>query len=194
MKTYISGKITGLTSKEVKKNFNEAEELLNSWGMSPVNPLKNGLCRSECWERHMIRDIEMLMECDAILLLDNWIDSKGARIEKYIAEEKGMIILSEKGMHEIKGVEDAIHKVMGLKFPDYTKPGEKKRNHYYARLIYVKHIYKYYSIEDIAKTLNRSPSTLRPYLNIFAKEFKYNTEFRVLASKIEAIISKSVSQ
>lgn len=194
MKTYISGKISGLSFNDVQKKFEEAEDLLNSWGMSPVNPLKNGLCRSESWERHMIQDIRMLFECKAILMLDNWMDSKSARIERYIAEEQGMIILSESGLHEIKSVEDAIYKAMGLKFPDYTKPGEKKRNHYYARLIYVKHIHKFYSIEEIARSLNRSPQTLRPYLNIFAKEFKYNTEFRVLASKIEAIISKSVSQ
>lgn len=194
MKTYISGKITGLSFKEAKKKFEEAEELLNNWGMSPVNPLKNGLKRSENWEKHMIRDIEMLMDCDAILMLDNWADSKGARIEKYIAEEKGMIVLSENGLLEIKGVEDAIYKVMGLKFIDYTKPGEKKRDHYYARLIYVKHVCKYSSIEDIAKSINRSPLTLRPYLNIYAKEFKYNAEFREIAAKIDIIMSKSVSQ
>jgi hypothetical protein len=62
MKTYILGKITGLTSKEVKKNFNEAEELLNSWGMSPVNPLKNGLCRSECWERHNLKTLKTTIQ------------------------------------------------------------------------------------------------------------------------------------
>lgn len=194
MKTYISGKITGLSFEEATKNFEEAEELLNNWGMSPVNPLKNGLMRSENWEKHMIRDIEMLMDCDAILMLDNWADSKDARIEKYIAEEKGMIVLSENGLLEIKGIEDAIYKIMGLKFVDYTKPGEKKREHYYARLIYVQHVCRYCSIDEIARSINRSPLTLRPYLNIYAKEFKYNANFREIATKINVIMSKNVSQ
>lgn len=194
MKTYISGKITGLSLKEVNKRFEEAEELLRSLNLQAVNPLKNGLKRSEKWETHMVRDIEMLMGCECILMLENWIDSKGARIEKCIAEERGMIILNERNLSEIKAVEDAIFKVMGLRFVDYTKPGERKRDHYYARLIYAKHELKYRSINEVAKTINRSVLTLRPYLNLYAKEVKYNSEFRNIVDKIDTILLKGVSQ
>ena len=39
------------------------------------------------------RDITHLVTCDAIALLNNWTDSKGARLEKHIAEQLGMRVI-----------------------------------------------------------------------------------------------------
>ena len=80
MKVYISGKITGLPICEVKEKFERAEWLLEDIGLNAVNPLKNGLSLQDSWEQHIVRDIELLLKCDGILMLTTWIDSKGASI------------------------------------------------------------------------------------------------------------------
>jgi len=199
MKTYISGKITGLSFKEVKKNFEEAEELLKSLGMTPVNPLKNGLCRSESWEKHMIRDIEMLMECDSILMLENWIDSKGARIEKYIAEERELMISFEskivKHNTHVQRIQEAIHEVMGLRFEEYTTKS-RQRIAYFARMIFVNHCRECenMTLTEIARLVRRDHTTMYHYINNYNDEVKYNPEFRDIVDRVDNILSKSVSQ
>lgn len=89
-KAYISGAISGIPFDEVIAKFREAEEHLTNEGWQPVNPLHNGLPVESSWKQHMIKDIEMLMNCDAIFMLPCWSGSKGARIEKMIAQEMGM--------------------------------------------------------------------------------------------------------
>lgn len=86
MKVYISGRISGLPMSEVKEKFDNAADLLDSLDLQPVNPLNNGLQEGATWAQHMGKDIEMLLECDGILMLDNWKQSKGADIERAIAK------------------------------------------------------------------------------------------------------------
>ena len=43
----------------------------------------------------MLKDIADLLQCNAIYMLQGWEDSKGARIEHYIATEIGMPIMYE---------------------------------------------------------------------------------------------------
>ena len=95
MKIYISGKITGFPIDDVRDRFNTAESFLESAGFEVVNPLKNGLAVSEPWERHIVKDVELLMSCDAIYMLDCWRSSRGARIEYNIALESDKYILFE---------------------------------------------------------------------------------------------------
>lgn len=70
MKVYISGKISGLDSEEVKVKFTEAEDFLNEIGIEAVNPLKNGLSVDNAWIKHLCKDIEMLNDCDSIYMMD----------------------------------------------------------------------------------------------------------------------------
>lgn len=199
MKTYISGKITGLPYEEVQKNFNEAEELLIGIGMEPVNPLNNGLPCESTWEKHMIRDIEMLMDCDSVLMLSNWFDSKGARIEKYIAEERGMTILFEskiiKNNTSIHRIQDAIHEVMGLRFEEYTTRSRQMCT-YFARMIFVNHCRENENmmLPDIARIVCRDHKTMHRYINNFNDELKYNSEFREIVARINNILKSGVLQ
>lgn len=85
MKVYISGPITGLLYEEVEKAFNEAEVRLQERGYEVVNPLKNGLPRESTWNEHMRADLKLLLDCDAIYMLDGWNNSKGAMIELKLA-------------------------------------------------------------------------------------------------------------
>ena len=95
MKIYISGKISGTNLTETRKRFAAAAKAMKRLGYEPVNPLDNGLSEQDTWEVHIIKDIATLLQCKAIYMLQDWQDSKGARIEYYIATEIGMPIMYE---------------------------------------------------------------------------------------------------
>ena len=96
-KIYISGKITGLTTEEIKSRFGNAELAIEIAGDEPVNPLKVApYDPAHTWEHYMVEDIRALLGCNAILMLSNWQDSKGARIEHAIAKEMGLEIFYDK--------------------------------------------------------------------------------------------------
>ncbi len=99
MKTqvYISGRITGLTDEEVSKNFNKAEAFLNETEhYYPVNPLKlEHRWHDQSWSSFMKVDIQALCKCNAIYMLNNYKESKGALIELQLARDLGMKIIFE---------------------------------------------------------------------------------------------------
>lgn len=96
MKIYISGAISGIPFHMVTDQFNKAEAELVEKGYEPVNPLNNGIERSASWLDHMRADIKMLLDCDAIYMLVGWPDSKGAIIEKQLAQNLGLKVLLQK--------------------------------------------------------------------------------------------------
>lgn len=92
-KVYISGKITGFD--QYKQVFRYTELKLINRGFTVINPVKkNLLCKLLIllttkrlhWKIYMIFDIWQLFHCDGIYLIENWEQSKGARIEKAIAD------------------------------------------------------------------------------------------------------------
>ena len=107
-KVYISGQITGLTHDEYHSNFGQAEALLLDREIVPVNPLRVKACEAEdcgngdtkpngeylhSWECYLKYDIIEMLDCDAILMLPNWHNSKGAAFELDIAAKCGLIVL-----------------------------------------------------------------------------------------------------
>lgn len=85
MKVYISGPISGLPYEEVEKAFNEAEVMLQEKGYEVLNPLNNGLPRESTWREHMRADLKLLLDCDAIYMLNGWEYSRGASLEYDLA-------------------------------------------------------------------------------------------------------------
>jgi len=84
---YIAGKITG--DENYKQKFDDAEKLLLEKGFNPVNPTK--LCNPKWTYKKQMRECLLtLMECDAIYLLDDWINSPGATTERYVAISLGL--------------------------------------------------------------------------------------------------------
>jgi len=93
MRIYISGKITGLDRQEAFAKFEAAEYVVGLQGFEPVNPMKEvSESENKTWAEYMAEDIVLLDQCDGIYMLPCWRDSKGARIEHFIAETLGKAI------------------------------------------------------------------------------------------------------
>lgn len=199
MRTYISGKISGLLYEEVEAKFQAAEDLLMCLDMEAINPLKNGLERGSSWENHIVRDIEIMLSCDAVLLLEDWVHSKGARIEKTVAEEAGLMIFFESNMvdtnRQLQHIKDAIQDVTGLKFDEYTT-SSRERSAFFARMIIINYCRstEKMSLHEIARLVHRDHTTVMHCIKTYKDEVKYNSVFREIVRKVDKIMSKSVSE
>lgn len=93
MKIYISGRITG--TDDYKLRFGRAANEIRKKGHEPINPV--GLQtildpRTTSWAQYMAAALGLLYASEAILLLPDWEDSKGAQKEKAAARRLGMRI------------------------------------------------------------------------------------------------------
>lgn len=95
MKVYLSGKVTGLSPSEYRKNFDEAAEELKVLlgNVEIVDPTKCIPTIFESWADYMISDLLLLKGCDATALLPNWSESKGAQTEYAFAQGMGIKIM-----------------------------------------------------------------------------------------------------
>ena len=97
MRVYISGKITG--NNNYIKEFTEREITLRSMGHQVCNPVKiskaleEKLGRMPSYDEYLQEDLKALDDCDAINMLDNWKDSKGANIERNFAIERNKVFI-----------------------------------------------------------------------------------------------------
>lgn len=79
-KVFISGKISGIDYYVAYGKFSNAERILASMGYEVVNPMK--ICKKHwSWFRCMAKCLWAIMFCDKVYQLEDWKDSKGARIE-----------------------------------------------------------------------------------------------------------------
>lgn len=102
-KIYISGAITGLYLPDALKNFENAVKEVEQMGHEAVNPME--LVKKQegwDWNDYMKADIKILIECDGIYMLDNWEDSKGAKVERELAIGLGFIDLYQEEFNKIK--------------------------------------------------------------------------------------------
>lgn len=91
-RVYISGAIEHHDLDERRAAFGRAEQLLGLHGFKAVNPMKNGLPAEAHWREHMRRDIALLLDCDAIFMLEGWELSKGAKLELDVASSCGIAV------------------------------------------------------------------------------------------------------
>lgn len=95
MKIYVAGKITGLS--DYRENFNKKQKELENKGHTVINPtglyeiLGDDFSHSE----YMKICFSLIDLCDCIYLLDNWKDSKGAKMELEHGLRKGIEIRKE---------------------------------------------------------------------------------------------------
>ncbi|WP_297643088.1 DUF4406 domain-containing protein [uncultured Bacteroides sp.] len=89
---YNSGKIGGINYLHALRKFRDADNIIHTMGMHPVNPMNNGLKPSRPYWMHMAVDILMLATCGNIFLQKDWRQSRGARIEYRIARFMGLTV------------------------------------------------------------------------------------------------------
>lgn len=95
-KIYISGKVSGLDAAVVRAKFRRAETELSKAGWNVVNPMKIDQSDHDgSWANCMIRDLQALSPCDAIYMLGDWFESRGAKIELEFAYAMGKMIFFE---------------------------------------------------------------------------------------------------
>jgi hypothetical protein len=121
---YISGAVSDINYAEAQARFSAAQSMLEArGGYVVVNPLelqkwtikgigkgifndvlhiehKDSGCRravqlGEFWYECMDVCLHELLRCDAIYMLNNWRQSRGARIELAVAVELGLEILMQ---------------------------------------------------------------------------------------------------
>jgi len=79
---YISGQITGLPLTKAMTLFNEAEFKIKQEGNIPINPFKvSPYHPNKQWIDYMVDDVKEMLTCANIYKLQNWKNSKGAKIE-----------------------------------------------------------------------------------------------------------------
>lgn len=95
MKVYISIPITGHLFRDVKKKAEQVKRTLSEKGHTPVSPLDLHGGKKKTYAQYIGRDIEALVECDAIFLCSGWQESKGCSLEYQAARIYGKIIMNE---------------------------------------------------------------------------------------------------
>jgi hypothetical protein len=179
---YISGKITGLPINDVRAKFAEAKKDLEKQGYQAISPLETGIPYSATWETHLVADIILLVGCDAIYMLSDWENSKGATLERNIAEATGKEIIYQ-DIPVFLELKKAIHKAMNMHFHEIIC---KTRSYLpvFARIIF-----SHYCAEagatapEIAGQLKRDRTTIIYYLHKYADYYQFNIEFRHFADK-----------
>ena len=92
MTTYIAGPMSGLPDFNYPA-FNAAAAQLRAEGVQVINPAESdGGSTGKPWEFYMRLALRGLLECDAIVLLPGWEESRGARIERRLAQDLGMTV------------------------------------------------------------------------------------------------------
>lgn len=88
---YISGKITGTDDYEVK--FASVQKKLEEQGYFVLNPVELGKCLQNemasevpSWNDYMKTDLCAMMNADTIYMLKDYKESKGARLEHFLAK------------------------------------------------------------------------------------------------------------
>jgi hypothetical protein len=101
---YLCGPITGLPDNN-KPAFLDAQRKLVAIGFTVFNP--HNLCEDivanhhgtseELWQACMKRDIPWMLKCDLVILLPGWSVSRGASIERALAQQVGIptVLLDE---------------------------------------------------------------------------------------------------
>lgn len=93
-KIYISGKISNLPLHQVTMKFGLAQKEIEAFGFEVINPIEVVNDIKTTWENAIRKCIAALMQCDAIVMLNDWDQSPGAIIERKLAEDINMLIVT----------------------------------------------------------------------------------------------------
>ena len=99
---YVSGKITG--TSDYTDRFSAAEDRLIAEGYEVLNPVRTGKWlerylapEKPTWVQDMKAAVAAMMEADYIYMMRGWNQSKGARLEHFLARALNYNIIYEEG-------------------------------------------------------------------------------------------------
>lgn len=89
---YMAGPMTGLPDFNFPA-FNAAAGALRAIGQAVENPAENPKPSEPTWENYLRAALTQMLRCDSIMLLPGWEESRGALLEKHVAEALGMSVM-----------------------------------------------------------------------------------------------------
>lgn len=99
---YLCGPVTG-HEDEAPDRFRRAERLLECCGYNVENPLKRSV-PGVAWHTALRNSLRAMLDCTGVALLEGWETSRGACLEKGVADDMDMPVapLNEwtRGCHE----------------------------------------------------------------------------------------------
>lgn len=96
---YLSGSVS--QDANYYDHFEYVENLLSEKDFDTVNPVvecKNAFPNGAEWSDYIRFDLRLLTYCNAICMLDGWEKSKGATLEKTVADALGFEVMYEKDL------------------------------------------------------------------------------------------------
>lgn len=102
-KIYIAGKVTGEPIAECTMKFGTAQKQIEKMGHEAINPLAVVGSWDTEWQTAMRLCLKAMIDCDAIYLIGDWFNSRGAVIELQLAQELGIqVIIDLDELEQIK--------------------------------------------------------------------------------------------
>ncbi len=89
---YLSGPMTGLSDHNFPAFHAEATRL-RTLGYVVINPADVGHASDATWKDCLRTDLQLMLSCDTIALLDGWQSSDGAHLEMHVAHRVGIEIV-----------------------------------------------------------------------------------------------------
>lgn len=98
-RVYISLPITGHPMEGVVERIERTKESLRKLGYAPISPLDPVVNNDHSKPYNVLlgNDITALLECDTVLFMDGWENSKGCRLEHAAARIYGKRIMFYEG-------------------------------------------------------------------------------------------------
>lgn len=109
MKIYISLPISGLNIARCEERANEVKRIIERKGHEAITPFDVCPDPDKPYSYYMGRDIEALLECDAILRCAGWSNSRGCSLESECAH-----IYHKKIFNHVNEIKPAKSKNMNL--------------------------------------------------------------------------------
>jgi nucleoside 2-deoxyribosyltransferase len=104
---YVSGAYSAVTPEQVQANIDAADAVgreLLAKGYCPIVPHKNSAGWENdarfLWQDFIDADLALLAKCDFVVMVGDWIKSKGAIIEVEFAREHGIPVYADVSLLE----------------------------------------------------------------------------------------------